>query len=181
MTDSTQPVAQGRPPHVGEVLALLVIVAAVAAAARVLATGGLTTPRRSAVIVGLFAGAVGMPALAWLFEKGRLGLEAFVGVGVAAGALPPILLAISGAVGLAALGGGEYAWWALGHGASIPMYGTLPWAKFAALFAWSVSIGLGSGVIYGVLVPARRWRQPANWAWAALTVALAVGAGALFG
>jgi hypothetical protein len=182
MSDSRSPAGDGRPPRAGEVLALLVIVPAVGAAARVFAAGTLTTPRWSALLVGVCAGTVGLPALAWLFERGRTGLDAFAGAGVAAGALPPVLLAISGAVGLALLGGGEYAWWALGHGPSIPLYGTLAWSKFLGLLAWSVSVGLASGLIFGLLVaPVGRWRHPANWLWAIVALAFSVAAGAVFG
>jgi hypothetical protein len=170
----------GRPPRVGEILALLVIVPAVAAAARSLAPAiGPVTPRLSAIYVGLFAALVGVPALAFLTERGRFGVSALAAMGLVAGAIPPLLLALSGAVGFFVLGGSEYAWWALERGISIPLYGPIGWPRFLRLLGWCVSVGLASGVIYALLVPAGRWKQPLAWVLTALTLALAVGLGAV--
>jgi hypothetical protein len=181
MSELAQTTSEARPPRASEVLALLIIVPAVGAAARALATGSLTTPRQSALVVGVAAGLVGLPALAWLFERGRLSVTALASAGAVAGVVPPILLAMSGAVGLLFLGGFEYAWWALGKGASLPLYGTLGWGKYFQLLAWSISVGVASGVIYALVVPSEGWRRPWSWGIAVLTILVMLVVGKLFG
>lgn len=174
MSVTGQPVVDGRSPRAAEAVALLVVVSVVAWAARVLTPAGITTPRQSAITVAVAAGLLGLPALAWLFERGRLSVRTLASVGALAGVIPPMLLAVSGAVGLLVLGGGEYAVWALGHGASIPIYGAISWGRFFALVLWCVLVGAASGTVYGLLVPGHGWRKPAAWG-----VAVAIVAGML--
>jgi hypothetical protein len=171
----------GRQPRAGEVLALLVIVPAVGAAARALGGPGLVAPWTAALVVGLCAGTVGVPVLVWSFEHGALGLVRLTVVGAIAGTVPPALLVVSGAIGLYLLGDAEYVQWALGRGASIPLYGLLPWPRFGMFLAWSAVVGAASGVIYRLLVVDRQTSRLAAWGLALLVLVATAGWGFLLG
>jgi len=93
------------------------------------------------------AAVVGLPVFVWLIEHGRTGGRTLTVAGAAAGALPPAVALLSGMVGFAARGGLDYLQWALGYGAPIPAYGTLPWAGFARIEALAMLTGALAGVI----------------------------------
>lgn len=131
--------------------------------------------------VGLWAGTVGLPVLVWLFEQGRIGFAVVTAAATVAGGIPPLLLLVSGTVGLFVRGDAEYMLWALGYGASIPFHGILPWPQFAVFFAWSAMVGLASGIIYWLMVFSGRVRLPSTWAWIVMTLIGAALGGGLFG
>lgn len=171
----------GRQPRAGEVLALLVIVPAVGAAARALGGPGLVAPWTASMVVGLWAGTIGVPLLVWSFEHGALGVVRLAVVGAIAGTIPPALLVVSGAIGLYLLGDADYVRWALGRGASIPLYGVLSWPRFGTFVAWSVVVGAASGVIYRLLVVDRQTPRWTAWGLAGLVLVAAAGWGFLLG
>ena len=97
-TQSTRPPA--RAPAAAEVTALLAIVSGVAAVMRPLAQVRLLDPWASALAVGFAAAVIGVPVLVFALEHGRTRVGGLVLLGGIAGALPPVLLLCSGALGL---------------------------------------------------------------------------------
>lgn len=166
---------EARAPQGGEVLALLVIVPAVAAVARMFDGHALFDPWAAAMAVGLWAGTIGLPALVWAFEHGRTGVGALAATGVVAGLVPPVLLCVSGVLGLFIWGDAEYVGWVLGKGASIPIYGVISWPSFLRLTGWSVMIGAGSAVIFRLLVLSARTHRARSWMLAATTLTVVAG------
>jgi hypothetical protein len=90
---------------------------------------------------------IGLPALRWAIEHGRTRILSLVLIGLVAGAAPPLLMLLSGSVGLAARGGTDYLGWVLTHGASIPWYGIRRWSQFLMETGTCAAIGGVSGAI----------------------------------
>lgn len=166
-----------RTPGATDVFTLLVIVSAVAATARVVGGRGIVTPWVASMAVGVWAGTVGLPVVVWLSEHGRTGFATVAGAGALAGLIPPALLVLSGVVGLFARGGADNVRWVLEHGASIPLYGTLPWPRFGWFVGWSAMVGSASGILYWLLRLRARLSHPSTWLLVALTMTGVAGFG----
>jgi hypothetical protein len=172
-TQSTRPPA--RAPAAAEVTALLAIVSGVAAVMRPLAQVRLLDPWASALAVGFAAAVIGVPVLVFALEHGRTRVGGLVLLGGIAGALPPVLLLCSGALGLYSRHGASYVRGVLEHGASIPAYGLLNWHGFARLEGRSVLIGITSAVIFWLALLRPHGRRWVGWL-ASFVVLLAAAA-----
>jgi hypothetical protein len=101
--------------------------------------------------VGLAAAVlIGMPLLFLALDRGRDGLTALIVLGSVGGALAPLLLLLSGIVGVFLHSGADYLRFTLAHGASIPAYGQLAWPKFLGLVARAVTVGAVTGALCAI-------------------------------
>ena len=92
--------------------------------------------------VAACGGLVGLPALAWSLDAGRGRLEFMVIVGAIAGALPPVILVLTGALGLLLYGPPTYVRQALGYAANIPAHGVYPWPAYFLMVAETIAVGM---------------------------------------
>ena len=101
--------------------------------------------------IGLAAAVViGMPLLFFALDRNRDGLLTLVVLGAIGGALAPLLLLLSGLIGVLFRSGGDYLRFPLAHGASIPGYGQLAWPKFLGLVARAAMIGSMTGALCAI-------------------------------
>lgn len=168
-----EPRAVGRagPPHLADVVVVIVVITGVAAVVRAVPGTRLVPGWLGAVAAGVFAGAVGVPLLSILREHGRGAVRWAIGVAALGGALPPTLLALSGSLALL-LGhgpGAVVAAWS--HGVSLLGYGPISWEAFGPLEWRSELIGLASGLIAWLLGITGRERPAGAWVFVALVLA----------
>ena len=114
-----------------------------------------------ALAIGV-AAVVGVPCAMWTLEHGWTRARAFVTLGAAAGALPPVVLLLSASIGLLARYGWDYVVWALARRASLPGIGSVRWLDFAAILFESVAIGAASGMLFWVFQDVRGGRRRAR-------------------
>lgn len=145
------------PPRSPRLLDVVVLVAIAAGSALAVRFGG------GAVVGGpwpwTLAGAVvsalvfGLPVLAFVLERGRAAPGWMIGLGALAGALPLLMLGVSGAVGLYVREGGiEEVTWALGLGVPIPAAGVIYWPRFLRLETQAVLIGAASALMFWLVM-----------------------------
>jgi hypothetical protein len=104
----------------------------------------------SALVWGM---ALGLPAMAYVLERGRATPVVMVSLGAVAGALPLLGLGLSGVVGLYVRSGTwERPSWALERGMPIPAAGVIYWERFLRLEAQSLLVGLTSALMLWLLV-----------------------------
>lgn len=95
----------------------------------------------------------GLPGLAFTLERGRATVAWMAGLGAAAGALPLLLLGLSGIAGLYIRHGDwERAGWALERGMPIPGAGVIFWPRFLRLELQSVLLGLTCGLMFWLIM-----------------------------
>lgn len=157
MPDATTSLA----PTPARMLPVLVIVPAVAAAIRLGRPHYLETQVTAVGFTLLCAVVLGLPALFWALDHGRVRLGSLVALGACAGVMAPIVLVLTGAVGQLQYGGLNYLGFIFKRGAPVPWVGTLAWPKFTGLALASVIAGAVSGVVYWLLIVDRR-RSPAR-------------------
>ena len=98
----------------------------------------------------------GLPVLAFTLERGRAAAVWMAGLGAAAGALPLLLLGLSGIAGLYYRTDGARVAWALDLGMPIPAAGVIVWSRFLRLELQAVLLGLTCGLMFWlVMVRAR--------------------------
>jgi hypothetical protein len=95
----------------------------------------------------------GVPILAFTFERGRATAGWLMGFGALAGALPLLLLGLSGVIGLYVRSGdGERAAWALERGMPIPAAGIIFWSRFVRLETQAILLGLCCALMFWLVV-----------------------------
>jgi hypothetical protein len=143
-----------RSPAVVDVAALLAIV--VGSAVVVRAGGGATVVGSWALtaIAALVCGLVfGLPVLAFTLERGRATPAWMLALGAVAGALPLLLLGVSGLIGLYVRSGGwERVVWALERGVPVPGAGVIFWSRFLRLELQATLLGLGCALMFWLVV-----------------------------
>ena len=145
------------PPRSPSVIDVVILAAIVGGSALAVRAGGGT------VVVGawewtfgaalLSALVFGLPALAFTFERGRATSAWLAGLGAIAGALPLLLLGLSGIIGLCVRAGDrEPAAWALKRGMPIPAAGVIFWPRFLRLEAQSILLGIACGLMFWLVM-----------------------------
>lgn len=94
---------------------------------------------------------IGMPLLFVALERDRDGIAALIAFGVVAGALAPLLLLLSGVVGVLLQSSTATLRFTLAHGAPIPGYGQLAWSKLLWLVARATIIGALTGALCAIV------------------------------
>jgi hypothetical protein len=154
VSNHTMPAPPPRSPSAVDVVVLVVIVAGSAVAVRL---GG------GAQVVGswpLTAGAAfvcalvfGLPALAFALERGRATPAWMLSLGAVGGALPLMLLGLSGIVGLYVRAGQwDRAAWALERGMPIPAAGVIYWSRFLRLETQSILLGCCCALMFWLVM-----------------------------
>jgi hypothetical protein len=148
----SEPPAAGPRPSLA--LAVVPITLVVTAVARSIDRSAHIQP---GLVYGLAAGGaalIGVPLLVWSFDSGRLRAGPLITLGALAGALPLLLVLLSGVLGRFITGGGslDYVRWFLGIGAPVPLVGAVPWAEFAMTEIEALLIGAVSGGLVRVVV-----------------------------
>jgi hypothetical protein len=148
------PAPPPRSPSVAEVVVMVAIVTGSALAVR--AGGGAVIADSWPWTLGtalLCALMFGLPILAFTFERGRATPAWLVGLGTLAGALPLLLLGLSGVIGLYVRSGdGERAAWALERGMPIPAAGVIFWSRFVRLEAQAILLGLCCALMFWLVM-----------------------------
>jgi hypothetical protein len=130
-----------------EILPVLVVTPAVAAVVdAVLHSGGMPSSG-FLLFVAAVAGLIGLPAVVWALDTGRTSFGTFAILGTLAGVLVPLLMLLSGALGLWIQGNWDYAVWALGAGAPIPTRGLYRWPDFFRIALESMAVGTLSALV----------------------------------
>jgi len=154
LISATMPAPPPRSPSAIDVFVLVAIVAGSAVAVRL---GG------GAQVVGsweLTAGAAlicalvfGLPALAFCLERGRATPAWMLTLGAVGGALPLLLLGLSGVVGLRVRANDwGRAVWALEQGMPIPAAGVIFWPRFVRLELQAILLGLCCGLMFWLVM-----------------------------
>jgi hypothetical protein len=167
------------PAAASRILPLLVIVPVVGAAVRFGRPHYLETELASAALTLLCAGVLGLPALFWALDHGRMRVGFLTALGVVTGALAPTAVLLTGMVGQLQYGGPAYLRRVLSRGATLPWYGMLPWPKFAGLAAAAAIAGGVSAAVYWLLFVHRRPSLVVSILLAIALVAAAAGIAAL--
>ena len=141
-------------------LPVLVIVPAVAAAIRLGRPHYLETHTTAIGFTFLCALVLGLPALFWALDHGRVQVRFLIALGALAGLMAPAALVVTGVLGLLRYGDLSYVKSVFLWGAPVPWVGTLAWTKFTGLALASLIAGAASGVVYWLLIVDRR-RSPA--------------------
>lgn len=155
----------------------MLVVAAAAAAGAVRVAGGASVVGSWELAVGasaVSALALGLPALAFVLERGRATPGWVLMLGAVGGALPLPLLGLSGVIGLYVRAGNwERVAWALDRGIPIPAAGIIFWARFARIEAQAMLVGFTCALIFWlVMIRARPGTRMVN----ALLALVALGA-----
>jgi hypothetical protein len=159
-----------RQPRPVEVWFLLVAVTAVAAAVRTVGGPALVSPWIGAAVAGASAGVVGLPALAWMLDRGRRGLGTAVLLGIGAGSVPPLVFLAGGVLGVFVRGEHPGVRELLRLGAPVPAYGVMPWLAFLRLDARSALVGGASAVVCWLVLFRTGHRRPLTWTLVAATL-----------
>jgi len=176
------PAPPPRSPAVVDALVLVTIVVGSAVAVR--AGGGAQVAGSWQVTaIAAFACALvfGLPALAFVLERGLARPAWLVSLGATGGALPLVLLGLSGIIGLYVRSGGwERVSWALERGMPLPAAGIVFWPRFVRLEVQSTMLGACCGLmVWLVMVRARPETRALNILLALFVLATAMTAAAL--
>jgi hypothetical protein len=147
------------PPGAPQLLPLFPIVLVVAWAVRSFEEYPWVATRTAVAIALGAAGLIGIPALHWALDTGRRTLTTLLLLGTVVGAMPLLLMLLSGVIGRLARGGVPHAWRVLEGGAPIPGAGLMPWMTFARAEVPAAAIGALSAAVYWLLFIAPRGRQ----------------------
>ena len=143
-----------QPPTAADVAVLIGIVAGSAVAVRLgggAAMASLWPWALGGVVVSTLV--FGLPALAFVLERGRATLAWMTGLGALAGALPLPLLGLSGAVGLYVRQGGiDAVTWAFDLGVPIPAAGVIYWPRFLRLETQAILLGAASALMFWLVM-----------------------------
>ncbi len=123
----------------------------------------------------------GLPALAFTLERGLAKPAWMVSLGAVGGALPLLLLGLSGAIGLYVRSGGwDRVAWALERGMPLPAAGVVFWPRFVRLEMQSILLGSCCALmVWLVMVRARRETRAINILLALFVLATTMTAAAL--
>lgn len=128
----------------------------------------------TAVAALVCAVVLGLPALAFVLERGKATPAWMLTLGALAGALPLVLLGLSGIVGLyIRAGDGERVAWALGRGMPIPAAGVIYWPRFLRLETQSILLGVCCALMFWLVMVRAR---PETRAFHILLALFALGA-----
>jgi len=106
------------------------------------------------IVAGAAAAAavvIGMPLLFFALEHDRDGFVALMVLGLIGGALAPLLVLLSGIVGVLLRTSVSYLRFTLADGASIPGYGQLAWPRFFGLVARAGIVGAVTGALCAIV------------------------------
>ena len=143
MTSASALDAGPRAPGARDMVPPVIIAPVVAAAAF-----GLLFQNSAVALVAAIGGAaaaflVAWPLLFWMIDNGRESATVRTIVGAICGATPFAGALLSGMLGLYVRSGRlDYVERVLGHGASVPYYGAIAWARFAAMAALGIACGI---------------------------------------
>lgn len=156
---------------------VVVMVALVVAAALAVRWGGggqvVGTAGITALVALTCALVLGLPALAFSLERGRTSAGWMTGLGALAGALPLLLLGLSGVAGFYVRGGNwDRASWALELGMPIPGAGIIVWSRFLRLELQTTLLGLTCGLMFWLIMVRA---TPETRATSVLTALFALG------
>jgi hypothetical protein len=148
------PAPPPRSPAVPDVAALVAIVVGSAVAVRfgggAQVVGSWELTASAALVCALV---FGLPVLAFTLERGYASPLWMLCLGALAGALPLLLLGLSGVVGLRVRAEDwERAAWALERGMPIPGAGVIYWPRFLRLEAQSVLLGLCCALMFWLVM-----------------------------
>jgi hypothetical protein len=105
---------------------------------------------------------LGLPALAFTYERAHTTLAWMLPLGALAGALPLPALAVSGLLGLRLRSGDwESALWALERGVPIPGAGVIFWARTLRLELVAMLVGLTCALMFWLIMVRARQANPA--------------------
>lgn len=123
----------------------------------------------------------GLPALAFTLERGLARPAWMVGLGAVGGALPLLLLGLSGVIGLYVRSGGwDRVAWALERGMPLPAAGVVFWPRFVRLEVQSILLGSCCALmVWLVMVRARPETRAINILLALFVLATTMTAAAL--
>ncbi len=143
-----------RSPSIVDVLVLVAIVAGSAVTARLgggaHVVGSWQLAAAAAIVCALV---LGLPALAFTLERGLATPRWMLSLGAVGGALPLLLLGLSGIVGLYVRAGDwDRAAWALERGMPIPAAGVIYWPRFVRLEAQSILLGCCCALMFWLVM-----------------------------
>jgi hypothetical protein len=171
-----------RSPSVVDVVVLVAVVVGSAVAVR-LGGGAQVVGSWQLTAASALVGALvfGLPALAFTLERGRATPAWMLSLGAIGGALPLLLLGLSGIIGLYVRSGGwDRVSWALERGMPIPAAGVIFWSRFARLEVQSVLLGACCALMFWlVMVRARPETRAFNILLALFVLATAATMAAL--
>lgn len=143
-----------RTPTAADVAVMVALVVGAALAVRWGGGGQVVgTPGVAALAALVCAVVLGLPALAFALERGRTSAAWMSGLGAVAGALPLLLLGLSGIAGFYFRSGNwDRASWALEVGMPIPGTGIIVWSRFLRLELQAILVGLTCGLMFWLIM-----------------------------
>jgi hypothetical protein len=182
VSNAFMPAPPPRSPSVIDAVVLVTIVVGSAVAVRLGGGAQVVGSWQLTAAAALVAALVfGLPALAFALERGLARPAWMVSLGAVGGALPLLLLGVSGVIGLYVRSGGwDRVAWAIERGMPLPGAGIIFWPRFIRLEVQAIVLGACCALmVWLVMVRARPETRALNILLALFALATAMTLAAL--